>query len=100
MAETYTSGTWTVKPGEEDAFVREWTSFVDWAATEMDGCGTFRLVQNLDDPSHYMSFAPWENFEAQQAWKQTPEFPERIGRVRAHCTDFTPFTFELVTTVN
>jgi hypothetical protein len=24
MAETYTSGTWTVKPGQDDAFIREW----------------------------------------------------------------------------
>jgi heme-degrading monooxygenase HmoA len=46
-----------------------------------------------------MSFAPWESFEAQQAWKQQPEFAERIGRVRAHCADFQPFTYEFVTDV-
>jgi hypothetical protein len=46
-----------------------------------------------------MSFTPWSSFQAQQSWKELPEFPERIGRVRAHCTDFTPSTFELVTTV-
>src|SRR5437763_14468055 len=35
-----------------------------------------------------MSFAPWESFEAQRAWKEDPEFRERIGRVRAHCEEF------------
>ena len=99
MAETYTNGTWTVKDGEDDAFVAEWTSFVTWA-TEMDGSGSFRLVRDVDSPARYMSFADWESFDAQSAWKQRPEFPEQIGRVRAHCTDFTPAVFELVTRID
>ena len=98
MAETYTSGAWTVKPGEEEGFVQEWTAFVRWAS-EMPGSGTFRLVRDADQPNRYMSFAPWESFEAQQAWKQLPEFPQRIGRVRAHYEDFQPTTHELVTEV-
>jgi heme-degrading monooxygenase HmoA len=47
-----------------------------------------------------MSFAPWDSFEAQQAWKELPEFRERIGRVRAHREDFRPSIHELVTQVN
>jgi heme-degrading monooxygenase HmoA len=98
MTETYTSGSWFVKPGEEDAFVQDWTAFVTWASS-MPGSGTFRLVRDLDNPSHFMSFAPWDSFEAQTAWREQPEFPERIGRVRSHCEDFQPSTLELVTTV-
>jgi heme-degrading monooxygenase HmoA len=98
MTETYTCGNWRVKPGEEDAFVQAWTEFVTWAS-EMPGSATFRLVRNLDDPGQYMSFAPWESFEAQNAWKTLPEFRERIGRVRSHCEDFQPSTLELVTSV-
>jgi len=58
-----------------------------------------RLLRDHDDPSKYMSFAPWESFEAQQAWKEEPEFPERIGRVRVHVDDFQPLVYELVTEV-
>jgi heme-degrading monooxygenase HmoA len=97
MAETYTSGVWTVKPGHEDDFMRAW--FVRWAS-ESAGAGTFRLVRDLDSPSKFMSFAPWDSFDAQNAWKNLPDFRERIGRVRAHCDDFTPSTYELVTQVN
>jgi heme-degrading monooxygenase HmoA len=57
MTETYTSGAWIVKRGEEEAFVQAWTAFVRWAR-EMPGSGTFRLVRDLDHPNHYMSFAP------------------------------------------
>ena len=98
MTETYTSGVWVVKSGEEDAFVREWTDFVAWASS-FAGSGTFRLVRDLDQPGRYLSFAPWESFEAQQAWKEEPEFRERIMRVRSHCEDFQPSTHGLVARV-
>lgn len=99
MSETYTNGSWTVKAGEEDAFVEEWTNFVNWGRT-MPGSGTFRLVRDVDQPERYMSFADWTSFEEQKAWKSMPEFPERIGRVRSHCIDFTPSVWELVTRVD
>jgi len=35
MSETSTNGAWKVKPGEEDAFVAEWTNFVNWAVWEL-----------------------------------------------------------------
>lgn len=98
VPETYTHGTWVVKAGEEDAFVDAWRQFVTWATT-MDGSGTFRLVRDVDRPDRFMSFAPWDTFEAQNAWKRLPEFREQIGRVRAHCEDFEPSVFELVTVV-
>ena len=99
MAETYTSGVWIVTPGEEEAFVEAWREFVRWASG-MAGSGTFRLVRDLEQPGTYLSFAPWDSFEAQQAWKEGPELRERIMRVRAHCEDFQPSTYELVTEVS
>jgi heme-degrading monooxygenase HmoA len=98
MTETYTSGAWIVKPGEEDAFVAEWTAFATWASS-MPGSRTFRLVRDVDDPRKYTSFAPWESFEAQHDWKELPEFRERLMRVRRHCEDFQPSTLELVAQV-
>lgn len=98
MTETYTSGCWVVKEGEEDAFVEEWKAFVAWASA-MPGSGTFRLVRDLDDPRKYLSFAPWESFDAQNDWKELPEFRERLMRVRSHCEDFQPSTLELVAKV-
>ena len=50
MAETYTSGTWIVKAGEEDAFAKEWTAFVTWGSSR-PGSGTFRLIRDLERPS-------------------------------------------------
>lgn len=78
MSDTYTSGRWVVKPGEDDEFVEAWKAFVTWAS-EMPGSGTFRLARDLDHPNTYLSFAPWESVEAQAAWLAKPEFGEYIG---------------------
>jgi heme-degrading monooxygenase HmoA len=98
VTETYSSGRWVVKAGEDDAFVEEWKAFVTWASS-MPGSGTFRLVRDTDRPDTYLSFAPWESADAQNAWTQAPEFRERLGRVRSHCESFQPTTYELVTEV-
>lgn len=99
MPETYTSGAWLVKPGEEEDFVEAWREFAAWGRT-MPGCGTLRLVRDVENPSRFMSFGPWESFEAQRAWKEHGEFRERIMQVRRHVDDFTPSTLELVTQVD
>jgi heme-degrading monooxygenase HmoA len=98
MAKTYTHGTWLVKAGEEDEFVAAWRDFVSWART-WPGSPTFQLVRDHYEPNRFMSFGPWESFEAQQAWKDSPEFKERIGRVKQHTEEFTPSVFDHVTAV-
>jgi heme-degrading monooxygenase HmoA len=99
MTETYSSGVWTVKSGEEDAFLADWKEFVSWAA-ELPGSGEFRLLRDIDLPNRYVSFGSWEDHDAQNAWTQHAEFAERLGRVRAHCDDFTPSSYELAAQVS
>ena len=99
MTETYSSGVWTVKSGEEDEFVSEWKAFVTWAS-EMDGSGTFRLLRDLDQPSRFTSFGSWDRLDAQKAWREHPEFAERLGRPRAHCDEFQSSASELAAEVS
>jgi heme-degrading monooxygenase HmoA len=99
VSENYSSGVWMVKAGEGDAFVDAWKEFVGWSAG-MAGSGTFHLVRDLGQPGRYLSFAPWENQEAARAWQQHPEFAERLGRVRSHCEEFQPSSYENVAEVS
>jgi heme-degrading monooxygenase HmoA len=87
-----------VKDGHEDDFIAAWTVFASWAKKQ-PGSQTFRLVRNVDDPSSFTSFAPWDSFEAQRAWKETEEFGTGMRRVREHVESFEPSTFELVAEV-
>jgi heme-degrading monooxygenase HmoA len=98
MAETYSSGVWTAKEGEDEAFVEAWTEFARWLST-MPGAGTARLTRTVGAPQRYLSFASWESPDALDAWKSNPEFSRRIAAVREHVTDFTPSEYELVAQV-
>jgi heme-degrading monooxygenase HmoA len=98
MAETYTTGMWSAKAGEEREFVQAWQEFASWASG-MPGVGTLRLTRDVTEPSRFLSFAPWESLEAIHSWKASPEFKERIGRVKAHVDDFTAWELELETAV-
>lgn len=98
MATAYTSGDWHVKAGEEDAFVKDWAAFASWGQ-EAEGSGTFRLVRDTANPSHYLSFAPWESLEAQQAWRELADFGERLERVRGHCDRAESSTYDVVTEI-
>jgi hypothetical protein len=79
VAESYTMGFWTAKAGEEDAFVAAWTEFAEWMK---------------EHP------ADWDGIEPIHAWKSTPEFRERIGRVRRHTHEFRPAEAELAVRVD
>lgn len=98
MSETYSSGAWTDREGEGEAFVEAWTEFARWLRT-MPGAGTARLTRDLSEPQRYLSFAPWGSPEAMQAWKSAPEFRERMAAVQEHVADFKPSEFELVAEV-
>ena len=87
MSEMITSGTWLVKDGEDEAFVAEWTSYAQWAST-MPGASTLHLGHDTANPSRYVSFAVWSDIESVRAWKSHPDFPEYMGRVRAHVAGF------------
>jgi len=98
MAETYTTGVWTAKEGQEEAFVQAWTAFAEWAS-EAQGAQTMRLTRDLSEPRRYLSFAPWNDADAIHTWKGSAEFRERMAGVRAHTDAFTPSELELVTAV-
>jgi heme-degrading monooxygenase HmoA len=97
MNEVYTTGAWRPKPGREQEFVDAWTAFAGWAAG-MLGAGTLRLTRDGGDPRRYVSLGRWQSEEAVRAWKSSPEFRERIGRVLQHVDGFEPAELTVVAT--
>jgi heme-degrading monooxygenase HmoA len=98
MAKTgqpYTSGSWLVKAGSEDAFVAQWTAFTEWSLNNAPGAESFVLIQDSGDPRRFLSFGAWDNPEAVTAWRQRPEFRELLGECRALCEQFEPHDYTL-----
>jgi len=65
---------------------------------DMDGAGKAHLSRSLEDPQSYMSFANWKSADAMHAWKESPEFREKMGAIRQHA-ELTPTEWEQVTEV-
>ena len=99
MSEIYTTGNWKPKDGEEDAFIAAWAEFAKWASG-MPGVGALRLTRDLRDPGQYVSFAGWESEERVRAWKGSPEFSERLARVRQHVDEFQPTELEVIVRID
>ena len=95
----YTHGTWVVKPGNEDEFVRTWTEFADWTRANVPGAGTGRLLRDREQPNRFVSFGPWESLDAIAAWRQMPQFQETVGKMRELLETFEPHTLDLVAEV-
>jgi heme-degrading monooxygenase HmoA len=95
MSELVTTGTWIIRPGEETAFVEEWTSFARWASTQ-PGATTLRLGRDTLNAARFISFAPWADAPSVREWKSQAEFQERLGKVKAHTVSFEPSELDLV----
>ena len=87
MSTVYTSGTWKLTPGRDEAFVEAWEQFAAWA-TRLPGAGRLRLTRDLHEEDRYVSFGDWESEEAVRGWKGSPEFKERLAQVLQHVGEF------------
>ena len=92
----YTLGTWRTKAGNERAFIAEWEVFAKWTASNQAGAGTGYLLQDPEHPQQFISFGPWENADAIQAWRERSEFKVFVSKVRELCDDFQPRSLVLV----
>ena len=95
MAQHYTHTHWYVKPGREADFVQRWRAFAGWSAAE-GLAASARLLRDVDDPSHYISFGPWETLEAVRRWRGMPGFQEHVVALSEVVDRFEPKTLELV----
>jgi len=95
----YTLGIWSVKPGNEVAFIEAWKTFAEWTVRHQPGAIGAFLLQDITNPQRLISSGPWKDAESIQAWRGMPEFKEFITRARDLCEDIQPYTLKLVAEV-
>ena len=87
QADSYASGNWVVKEGNEDEFISRWIEFLEWTRDNAEGFGGATLIRDQEDPKHFISFAPWDSPEAQAGWRALPGFVEKFGACRELCEE-------------
>jgi heme-degrading monooxygenase HmoA len=83
-----------VKPGLEDEFIRRWEALAEWSALQGLAAKAI-LLRDIDDPTRFVSFGPWESIEAIRRWRSAPGFHERVAQLQEVLDDFEPRTLEL-----
>jgi heme-degrading monooxygenase HmoA len=95
-AQPYSYSTWRVKPGYEEDFIRRWHDLADWSAAQ-GLTETPTLLRDVDDPTRFVSFGPWESIETIRRWRSAAGFHERVARLNEVLDGFEPRTLEVVT---
>ncbi len=57
------------------------------------------LIRAASDPRRFTSFGAWEDMASVTAWRDRPEFQERLAACRALCDEFQPTDSSLVAAV-
>ena len=96
IGQLFTAATWTVKSGKEEEFIRAWDEFAKWTSQNQQGAGQGQLVQDLENPTGFLSFGPWESAERIAEWRATPHFAAFLAKARKLCDEIQPRTLKLV----
>lgn len=100
MNQPLTLGDWLVKPGKESEFIALWDSFAQWTSQNHAGGGTGHLLQDVTNPSRFVSFGFWDNVDAIDRWREDSEFQDFLGNARKLCDEIQPRTLKLVALVS
>lgn len=57
----WASGSWQVTRGKADEFINRWREFLEWTHAAHPDLEWARLVRDVDDDHHFVSFASWAN---------------------------------------
>ena len=95
----YASGNWRVKEGSREEFVARWGAWLTESAKTVEGFGSARLLQDADDPDHFVSFSDWADGGARDNWKAGPQFAKGFAACKELCEHFDGGDFSQVVSV-
>ena len=94
MANVWTHGTWTVKPGREREFVDAWLTLAREASAELAPPEPPTLLRDRERPNVFVSFGPWQDDEAVERFRSSDAFRAAQQTIRDLLESFEPRTFD------
>jgi len=92
----YTSGSFMVRQGEEDAFVAAVKDVAEWTMVNFSGVREITLLRDPAGSGRFFTFIQWDDGESIEAWRADPEFGAYMTQLREHCSSVEVFTLERV----
>lgn len=96
MANVWTHGTWTVKPGSEDAFVEAWLTLVRDVSGVIAPPTPPTLLRDRERSNVFVSFGPWPDDAAVARFRSSDAFRDGQARMHDLLESFVPRTLDEV----
>jgi heme-degrading monooxygenase HmoA len=97
MANVWTFGRWTVKPGKEAEFVDAWSALAREGSAELGPPEPPTLLRDREQPNVFVSFGPWASDADVARFRSSSAFRTAQERMRDLLASFEPMTFDEVT---
>ena len=92
----YRIGSWTVRPGQVEAFIEAWQDFTEWVLEKLPDGGEAFLLQDLDDPHDFVSYAAVTMPEETEELLAGAESASRMRGVMELCERVQPHRMRVV----
>jgi hypothetical protein len=92
----YRVGLWRVRPGQVEAFMEAWQEYTEWILEQLPDGGEAFLLQALDDPEDFVSFAALTMPERTEELLASAESASRMRGVMELCERVQPNRMQLV----
>jgi quinol monooxygenase YgiN len=91
----WTHGTWTVKPGQEAAFVMAWSNLAR-ASLGVFGSAPPTILRDRERPNVFVTFGPFESIEDVDDFRASDLFHEGLSTIRPLLESFEAATLDEV----
>jgi quinol monooxygenase YgiN len=92
----YTSGRFSVKLGEEDAFISAVEAVADWTMVTFPSVLEITLLRDSSRRGGFFTVFRWEDEESIEAWRSDPEFGAYMTQISEHCESVEVFTLQRI----
>ena len=88
----FSLGIFQIKPGKENEFIELFQNFAKWVLSRNLGAIDVHLLQDVQQPGHFIAVGPWEGIQKIDEWRKLPEFKEFFSKAKELSLEVTPLT--------
>jgi quinol monooxygenase YgiN len=93
MTGVWTHGTWTVKPGNEDAFTEAWSNLARGSLGRF-GTAPPTLLRDRDRPNVFVTFGPFASMDEVDEFRASDLFRDGVATIRPLLESFEAATLD------
>ncbi|HOP39515.1 MAG TPA: antibiotic biosynthesis monooxygenase [Geobacteraceae bacterium] len=81
----HTSGSYTIKPGREQAFLAAVEAVAEWTLDNFTAIREITLYRDRTHAGRFVTLFRWDDEESIETWRADPEFGPYMTQVREQC---------------